>query len=231
MRNKVFTYWEGEMPAYIQLCLNTLAKANGNRLVILTPDNLNQWLGGLHENWQKIPVIASRVGAIRAAVIYQHGGWWCDADTIAVKAHPPTPATFSYLQWRYGSVLNGYFGAPAKHPTTEHWLHAINVLLRDRFDHIQIWWRTLGEILLTPAVLSCGGRILPLETFLPVDFHKDPEVFLRNGVIGTTNQTITIGLNNSWLQEHAATELERPWNKDILIHKILRYGDMKKEQK
>ena len=227
----IWTYWEGPCHPYIHLCLSTMQKVFGKRLNIVTPETLDQYLPPklLHENWKRIPQIAPRVCCIRAALIYEHGGWWFDADTVALKQAPRQPlGGFNYTTWKRYQILNGYFGAREKNPTTKCWLSFINRVLEYRFEKQgNVWWLTLGEVLLTPSVVMYGGKHFPLRRCLPLNFSRDPEAFLRPGRIQqyVKKQTICFGLNNSWLMEHALDELnktpEQQSRSPLLIHSIL----------
>ena len=76
----IFTFWEGQMPAYINLCLKTW----NFPFTILTYKNLNQYTDlPVDDNLKRftLPKVAD---AVRAHVLRDQGGYWLDADTIMI---------------------------------------------------------------------------------------------------------------------------------------------------
>ncbi|GAB6188122.1 glycosyltransferase [Thermopirellula anaerolimosa] len=85
MNSPVWLYWEGPMPPYIRLCLDLLKAYNPNARV-LGPDDL-PGLGFSPELLDAIGTwhVCQRSDAIRAWLLAEHGGVWCDADCIPLK--------------------------------------------------------------------------------------------------------------------------------------------------
>lgn len=80
----VFTFWEGVMPAYIKLCLDTWSMP----YVILNYSNLDQYTDFKVTPKLKqytLPMIAD---CVRAHVLRDQGGYWLDADTIMIGELP-----------------------------------------------------------------------------------------------------------------------------------------------
>lgn len=75
--NSIFTFWEGQMPDYIKLCMKTWKF----RPIVLNYRNLNDWtdlsVDKLHGF--TLPQIAD---CVRVHVLRDHGGYWLDTDTI-----------------------------------------------------------------------------------------------------------------------------------------------------
>lgn len=224
----IWTYWEGPKPPYIDLCLRSLQAVNGRRLVILTPDNLHEYLPRtLHDNWKRLPHVAVRSCCIRCAIVAEHGGWWIDADTVGLRRPHVNIEDFKYIQWDRKRVINGYFAAPPRHPTTLQWLSMINHVLANRFDDFNIWWLVLGEMLLTPSVVMHGGIRLPLSSFIPFNFDKNPRGMVEPGNCDDYIQgnTCCFALNNSWLRQHAPEVIDAPQSvqedSGLLVHSVL----------
>lgn len=80
----VFTFWEGKMPEYIAMCMNTwdfsytiLNYENLNRYTHLSIDALKRFT---------LPQIAD---IVRVHVLRDNGGYWLDADTIMLSETLP----------------------------------------------------------------------------------------------------------------------------------------------
>ncbi|MCQ2739526.1 MAG: capsular polysaccharide synthesis protein [bacterium] len=84
---KIFTFWEPKenMPAYLKLCLKTWEQnLKDYEIVILDYSNIKDYIGNdfydksLYAKFS----LAKQADAIRAAVLYLHGGIWLDVDTV-----------------------------------------------------------------------------------------------------------------------------------------------------
>lgn len=80
----IFTFWEGKMPAYIELCLATWK----HPFVVLNYKNLNKYTDLDIETVRRftLPQIAD---AVRVHVLRDQGGYWLDADTIMITGKLP----------------------------------------------------------------------------------------------------------------------------------------------
>lgn len=75
--NTVYTFWEGKMPEYLKLCLDTWKF----QFVILDYNNLSQYTDKIPEKVKQLtlPKIADY---IRVHVLRDNGGYWLDTDTV-----------------------------------------------------------------------------------------------------------------------------------------------------
>lgn len=80
----VFTFWEGKMPAYIRLCMETWKLP----YKILDYDNLREYTDIDVEKLKRftLPQIAD---CVRVHVLRDNGGVWLDADTISLTGQLP----------------------------------------------------------------------------------------------------------------------------------------------
>lgn len=87
---KIFTFWEpkDEIPAYIELCIETWRKFLGEyEIVILDYSNYRDYIGNFYdESLEYNFSLPKQADAIRAAVLARHGGVWLDADTIILSS-------------------------------------------------------------------------------------------------------------------------------------------------
>lgn len=96
---KIFTFWEGKMPAYIKCCIDTW-KFN---YVLLTYDTLSAYTDLDIEGLKRftLPQIAD---AIRVHVLRDNGGYWLDADTIMLNDLLPTENMMGYPKLRNATI-------------------------------------------------------------------------------------------------------------------------------
>ena len=232
MNDTVWTYWEGPRPAYIVLCLGTMQRVLGDRFRLVTPTTISNYLpiDALHPRWRKLDQPALRADCIRAALLAVHGGWWWDADTIALKP-PKLEGSVHYMTWTKPPrrILNGYI-----HLTKElakPWLHMVNDSLASR----KIDWCDLGEKLLTNHLSSLPEAIeIPRRMCLPIDIDSSVEKFFRYGHATEyiEGDTVCFGLNHSYFMYHHKKEMELPasqWaSSPLLIHTLLHHAKINK---
>lgn len=82
--DEIFTFWEGEMPSYIKLCMKTWKK----KYTLLTFNNLNQYTS-LPIRRIKDFTLPQISDIIRVHVLRDNGGYWMDADTIMISDKLP----------------------------------------------------------------------------------------------------------------------------------------------
>jgi hypothetical protein len=85
----LWLYWEGDMPAYIEMCRETIYKhcSSSFNIVHLGINNINEWLPELEEkklDFSKLK-IAQRVDYYRILLLYKYGGLYMDMDIIAMR--------------------------------------------------------------------------------------------------------------------------------------------------
>lgn len=89
MTKNVFCFWEpaGEIPAYLDLCIQTWRRAfAGFNIIHLNHSNLRDYVSSAALPWQTLRrlTLSQQKDAISIAVLKKHGGIFMDADTIAV---------------------------------------------------------------------------------------------------------------------------------------------------
>ena len=84
MNKKIYTFWEGNMPEYLKLCMCTWHFD----YIILNYKNLKDYTNPLPEKIKQLslPKIADYV---RVHVLRDNGGYWLDTDTILLSDELP----------------------------------------------------------------------------------------------------------------------------------------------
>lgn len=100
MAEKVFTFWEGKMPAYIKLCLKTWKFD----YVILSYATLSQYTDLQVTDRLKQFSLPKIADVVRAHVLRDNGGYWLDTDTIMVTGRLPTENMIGYPETRGNTI-------------------------------------------------------------------------------------------------------------------------------
>lgn len=81
----VYTFWEGRMPAYIQMCLDTWKFP----YVVLNYDTLHSYTDLRIDDRLKRFSLPQIADIVRVHVLRDNGGYWLDTDTIAITEKLP----------------------------------------------------------------------------------------------------------------------------------------------
>ena len=104
----IYLYWENKPNSqrhpYLDLCLKSIKKHNNN-IVLLTPDNLTNYIdkNKINPKIWKLKKIAQRADYIRYKILNENGGMWLDFDTICLNN---LTFLFTYLN-DYDMVFGG----------------------------------------------------------------------------------------------------------------------------
>ena len=95
----VFTFWEGQMPGYIKLCMDTWKVP----YIVLNYKNLHEYTDIDIEPLKRftLPQIAD---CVRVHVLRDNGGYWLDADTIMISGKLPDTDMVGYPETRQNSI-------------------------------------------------------------------------------------------------------------------------------
>lgn len=118
----VFTYWEGPMYPFTELCLRSVTRIFGDRHIHLGPDSVSKW-ADIDENVLNCNHISFKSDYIRTVLLQKNGGWWFDSD-ILLFADPSDLVTHGRpeiwnLIYRYNDewvplINNGILYTPPK---------------------------------------------------------------------------------------------------------------------
>lgn len=87
----IWMYWQNakgkKKPAYLDLCFETIKKANPYFSIMLLDDVQVRAISRIvHPNFTNIEPIAMRADYIRFCVLAEYGGCWIDADMVALQS-------------------------------------------------------------------------------------------------------------------------------------------------
>ncbi|MEN9612426.1 MAG: hypothetical protein RLZZ628_3240 [Bacteroidota bacterium] len=82
--NYVFTYWEGELYPFTELCLKSIRNIFGDRHIHITPQSIADWIV-IDESVMNLNHISFKSDYIRSMLLQKYGGWWFDSDIILVR--------------------------------------------------------------------------------------------------------------------------------------------------
>lgn len=116
MSRKIFTFWEGKKPAYIELCMQTWKFP----YVVLNYKNLNEYTDLKADANLKRFTLPQIADAVRVHVLRDQGGYWLDADTIMITGKLPEETLIGYPDKRECTI--GFLHAERPHmPIFEEW--------------------------------------------------------------------------------------------------------------
>lgn len=128
---KLVTFWENEpnarTPWHIAACLTIMSAKLGDRFLLLTRGNVKDYIGDEHETKKWIferhrdsdagtanhYQVAAKSDFIRMKYIYEHGGFWLDADFLCL-GNPVSLLDFlaeANIVWGYEAIFGSRPGA------------------------------------------------------------------------------------------------------------------------
>lgn len=97
----VFTYWEGPMHPFTEVCIGSIARVYNRRHVHLTPNTLRDWID-VDAALFECEHLIFRSDFIRTKLLQRHGGWWFDADVLLFRN--PDDQIVDELPWIWNLV-------------------------------------------------------------------------------------------------------------------------------
>jgi Glycosyltransferase sugar-binding region containing DXD motif len=162
-----FVYWEGRKPRWIDVCIKSMQSASaGCEFHLATPENIADYLpkDTLLANLSKLEHPSHRCDYYRGALLYHHGGFCFDADTIGLRSPEELASDkLVYSMWRNAParVIGAYLGAPPRHPIVWEWLKKMMDLVVSYDSEVRLRWGAMIEEILTPMLWkecpTCGG--------------------------------------------------------------------------
>lgn len=208
MRENVFTFWEGQMPSYIQLCTMTWKFPNTN-IIILNYDNLKNYTNISDDILEKLrrftlPQIADYV---RVHVLRDQVGYWLDADTIMVTQELPITNMIGDVKLRTQTIGYLHSDEPFSEMFTR-WAEYQDLVINNPNSSPKLWSimgnsftddyvRNHSEISIHP-VDNCWPETYMIPGDIPrIDKYKR-FYFGENFKLENLRPTNMLMLHNSW---------------------------------
>lgn len=241
MKEKIFTFWEGKMPSYIQLCMQTwkfdYVLLNYNNLHEYTDLNIKN-IHGVHRNKSvydrlkefSLPKIADFV---RVHVLRDNGGYWLDADTIMLSDELPKENMIGNDKTRANTI--GFLHTESHTDMYNEWSkHQDDVVFRTTLTNDETNWNVLGNLFtdnylkfhneITIAdVTNCWAETYMIKgkTLRSVKYNQF--YFEDNYKLSDLRPTNMLMLHNSWTPDYyKQLTKSRVLDKDCTLSNILR---------
>lgn len=210
----IFTFWEGPMPGYIELCLKTWKLP----FTMLNYDNLRQYTDFDIERVKRftLPQIAD---CVRVHVLRDHGGYWLDADTIMLTDKLPETNFVGYPEQRTCSV-GLLYSEPGSDMFVEWAKYQDEVI--SGWD-TPTFWAVMANSFTDPYLQNHKEmRIYPITDFWPETYMVDKPLqryqkykefyFEQRCALEDIRPTDLLMLHNSWTPD---------WYKSVPAYKVL----------
>lgn len=202
----VFTFWEGKMPAYIRLCMETWKLP----YKILDYDNLREYTDIDVEKLKRftLPQIAD---IVRVHVLRDWGGWWMDADTIMITGDLPDTDMVGDPEKRTNTI-GLLYAEPESDMYTEWAAYQDEIINSIGFRGGKYPWDIMGNRFTDEYVREHEDvRIHPIEKYWPETYMIADEIpryekyrrfyFEQGHGLADIRPADLLMLHNSWTPE------------------------------
>jgi hypothetical protein len=170
----VWEYWEGPVPGYIGLCIETVRRHYPDAHVLDRAAFDELW-----EADRDVPVDhlgpQHRADFVRAYLLRHHGGLWLDSDFVLLRpfdelARLPPEITFAGYRDN-GEFTNNLMFSRPEDPVVRDFYARVCEHLREQRP---LTWLEIGAYALTPAVEAHRDAVFELSADLvcPVPWHQ-----------------------------------------------------------
>ena len=215
MPETVFTFWEGEMPAYIKLCMQTWKFP----YVLLNYNNFHKYTSFDISGVKRftLPQIAD---CVRVHVLRDQGGYWLDTDTIMFQDSLPISDFIGNIEVRSPTI--GYLHTEAHSEVYQKWAEYQDSVIAD--PNSKTHWDIMGN-----AFIDKYAREHPELTFANTsEFHPEHAIpyhmsnqlkykefyFEKSYPFKSIPRTYMLMLHNSWTPS---------WYKELNEQEVLEY--------
>lgn len=175
---KIWAYWEGPKPLWIQRCQETIENHSHGELEVLNADSFQSlWVNDRDLDLDKL-CLAHKADFIRIYMLKHYGGLWLDLDCVVMSDLRPMLKTtkhwdfIAYKHWT-GAISNAFIGCKPESLTASHYYaRAVRILRKgNKFD-----WTELGE----GCIHDAYAKVKAPRLRLAVDFVS-PVCWSDNG--------------------------------------------------
>lgn len=200
----IYTFWEGKMPAYIKLCMQTWK----HDYTMLTYDNLNQYTDLPISELRKHFTLPQIADIVRVHVLRDNGGYWLDTDTIMITDELPTENMMGYVEERTNTI--GYLYTEPNSEMFRKWAkYQDNIIDSADLDITPLSWDIVGNRFTDPYVKEhkeisiCDVSNKWAETYMiDVDIPRPDKYkylyFVESYHLSDLKPTNMLMLHNSW---------------------------------
>ena len=221
----VYTFWEGPMPSYIKLCLNTWHFP----FEIINYDTLKQYTDFDIDRAKRftLPQIAD---CVRVHVLRDNGGYWLDTDTICIADKLPKENIMGYPDTRAHTI--GMLHTESHADMYEKWAAFQDEIISR--DETPKHWATMGNAF-TDAYISSHPEIRigdiytrwPETYMIPGDagrYEKYIELYFNSeNDLEDLEPTDILMLHNSWIPDwYKQLSKDSVLNNNCTLSNILR---------
>ena len=205
MKDTVYTFWEGKMPEYLKLCLDTWKFP----FVILNYDNLSQYTDKIPEKVKQL-TLQKIADYVRVHVLRDNGGYWLDTDTILLGDNLPSETILGEDESRINTI--GFLHTEKNSNMFVNWAKFQDIVLKDipEMKNGDITnWDILGnaftnEYLLKNPSIKIGSiweswpEVNMISEDIPRDLKYRKLYFESDRAISEFSETSMLMLHNSW---------------------------------
>lgn len=210
----VYTFWEGPMPGYIKLCMDTWKVP----YTVLNYENLHDYTDLNIEPVKRftLPQIAD---VVRVHVLRDQGGYWLDADTIMLTEKLPETDMVGYPE-RRANTIGLLWSEPHSQMFTE-WAKFQDEIISGW--ETSSYWALMGNAFTDAYVKEHEEvRIYPVADYWPETYMVNDNIprwqkyrrfyFEERYTLDDISPTDLLMLHNSWTPE---------WYKNVPTCKVL----------
>lgn len=214
--DKVFAFWEGEMPPYLKLCMKTW----NFPYILLTYENVNDYTN-IPLNIMNRFTMPQVGDIVRAHVLRDNGGYWLDVDTIVLGDLPTVPI-LGKPEKRENSVAYLHAAKPNE-PMYVAWTE--HQVARYNHKHAKKYWDLMGNSFTDQYlkehpeieigdIRNCWVEDYIIATNEPRWNKYKKFYFETSYCLESINKTPMIMLHNSWVPT---------WYKKLSEKEVLEY--------
>lgn len=213
----LYTFWEGQMPDYVGLCLKTWKQP----YILLNYANLHEYTDLPIDRLKRftLPQIAD---CVRVHVLRDQGGYWLDADTIMITGELPETDMVGDPERRTTSI--GLLRSDPGSEMFKAWSEYQDSII-DKSETFRLW-SLMGNSFTDPYLKAHAEiKIIPIEDYYPElkmvpgqipryekyqRFYFDQDYHLSD-----LPQTSLLMLHNSWTPK---------WYKELSWREVMAQG-------